>query len=309
MSAVAEELTLKLHTSCDGVVWYGDGAQAPCSSNLSVGGFVDSGRLDRRRVVRVLGCRENVPLLNRLYESAGTLLARLEVASPLLCENRTERNDPEITIFRMRQCLLSPALGGWHLFTPRDYVSYAIAERMADAPAWPDPTVQQLLRRHPAWEDLRFVRGLDEQALAQLIGLLRDPRWYVSPTKPERVAKLYKYLGLEPHVQRPLSSDGVLTEAQRRCFLVQSVWNTQEPPGSGELQIPGNFLWRARAKYGGWKGDLRASQMFVAYLRHVWLQGLTDRCDLFDPDLMFQTEDERAAYREHRRQVRRADSA
>lgn len=308
MSAVAEEQTLKLHTACDGVVWYGDGAQAPRSSNLTVGSFLDDGRLDRHRVVRVLGCRENVPLLNRLYEGAGTLLARLEVASPLLCENRAERNDPEITIFRMRQCLLSPALGGWHVFTPRDYVSYAIAERMSDQPAWPDPLVQQQLRRHPAWDDLRFVRGLDEQALAYLIGLMRDPRWYVEPTRPDRSAKLYKYLGLEPHVQMPLTANTVTTDVQRRCFLVQSVWNTQEPPGDAELQIPGNFLWRTRAKYGGWKGDLRASQLFVSFLRHVWLQGLTDRYDLFDPERMFHTEDERAAYREHRRQVRRADA-
>jgi hypothetical protein len=57
------------------------------------------------------------------------------------------------------------------------------------------------------------------------------------------------------------------------------------------------------AARGGDKGDLRASQAFIRYLRYNWLSGLESRKGakdgLFAPNLFFKTPAERAAYLEH----------
>jgi hypothetical protein len=57
------------------------------------------------------------------------------------------------------------------------------------------------------------------------------------------------------------------------------------------MERPGNFLWRRwRHAGGGWKGDLRASHVFVAYMVRTWQQQIVaaagGRWDMFVPDSM-----------------------
>jgi len=88
-----------------------------------------------------------------------------------------------------------------------------------------------------------------------------------------------------------------------RCANVLRTWKTVEPDAI-DLQDPANFLYRIyKAAKGGPKGDLRASQAFVRYLRYNWLDGIENRRGtkdgLFAPNLFFKTPAERAAYAEH----------
>jgi len=64
---------------------------------------------------------------------------------------------------------------------------------------------------------------------------------------------------------------------------------------------PGNFLWRVwREAGGGVKGDLRASQAFIRYLRANWLEIITQKKlganTFFLPDFFFKSDEERNAF-------------
>lgn len=300
---IAEELILKVHTAPDGVVWYSDGTRSPRSSNLPSSGFVTGPLFASPRSVRVLGAANNLDLVVDLYQQLGQSVARFEVASPLLCGTRRELHDPCVALFRMRQCLLPPALGGWHTMTVGDYVTYALAKRLRENPGELDHVGMALLCRHPAWPSLRFVRDLHPYFAAHVIATIRDPRWYVSSDTPYRTNKLRRFMGLDVVVQQQISSQAtlVIDEQARRNFYVLAAWQHKEPPTTAELQIPGHFLWRVWQAAGrGVRGDLRASQMFLSFLNYTWLQGLNrQQPDIFDPTRIFKNDDELTAYKEH----------
>lgn len=303
---IREEETLKLHTAPTGEIWYADAAHAPRSSGLVLADFLqDRNWLSRERSIRVLGLVANAALIKELYvRQLSQLIGRIELAGPLVCETAAERCNPEIALFRMRQCLLSASLGGWHAMTERDYPSYALASYLAGTDDYADEHAVRILQTHPAWPDLTFIRGVDPRNCARLLARTLDPRWYINPQFPERVAKLDEFLGLDPKTVHAVS-DSKRTPGggrEQRCRITLGSWKTNDPPGTAERSIPANFLWRTWfAAGGGPKGDLRASQQFVAYLRHTWLQALCKGQvnNLFAPDLLFKTLEERSAYLAH----------
>lgn len=300
---IAEELTLKIHTAPDGIVWYSDGTRSPCSSRMPSHNFVTGPLFTRPRSIRLLGTEGNVDLLVGLYQQLGQSVARFEVASPLLCSTRRELQNPQIALFRMRQCSLPPALGGWHTMTAGDYVTYALAKRLRENAGDLDATGLELLRRHPAWSSLCFLQDLHPYFVAHVVAAIRDPRWYVASDTPYRTNKLRRFMGLDVQQQAQVSSStSLVIDAQaRRNFCVLAAWQHREPPSAAEMQIPGHFLWRIWHAAGrGARGDLRASQMFLSFLNYTWLQGLNrQQVDVFDPTRIFKTDDELTAYKSH----------
>lgn len=111
-----EALILKLHVADNGDVWYADGMDVPRMAVEDRGGFVSSLAKRDSLHVRLLGTPQNAPLIVELYQKycSPRRPGILEVASPLLCESEPERHNPEVALYRMRQCLLPPSLGGWH---------------------------------------------------------------------------------------------------------------------------------------------------------------------------------------------------
>jgi hypothetical protein len=168
-----------------------------------------------------------------------------------------------------------------------------------------DDAAQAYFRMHPAHKALTFIPTLDAEVAAQLLATIVDPRWYVDRKSPDRAAKLELFLGLTPQVQTSVSTPKRLLHKGRelRCANVLRAWKTAEPDAI-DLHDPANFLYRIhKAAKGGAKGDLRASQAFVRYLRYNWLDGIENRRGtkdgLFAPNLFFKTPAERAAYAEH----------
>lgn len=307
MTAPGDERSLKLHTAPDGEIWLADGTRAPRPSGMQLDRFMDSGVWRQPvRVIRVLGLSYNAPLLTALFPwQSRHHIERLELAGPLVCTTVDERRDPEVALFRMRQCLLPSALGGWHIMTDRDYASYSLVTRLQTTGDWADESALSILMHHPAWYDLTFIRGLNPRMVARLLARIIDPRWFVDTRRPLRIARLENYLGLAPSVQRVASSPTTsLNFAGENCRLVLQSWRSADPPGRGELEIPENFLWRIWFAAGqGVRGDLRASQAFVCFLRHTWLAALCVRPGsqdgLFNPDVIFNNEAELSAYRDH----------
>jgi hypothetical protein len=230
----------------------------------------------------------------------------------MICESAEEANNPEIVLYRMRQICLAPSLGGWHDFSQQDYPSYVLNFPLTD-----DVSTECLvntLHTHPAWPAMSFVSGLSELALVFVVRHILDPRWYIDPEFPDRVGQLQFAMGLQPSVQRQIyDEDAKHTAAMAKCRWVLDSWKDKEPVGY-EWEEPGYFLWRIwRDTGGGSRGDLKASQKFIVFLRHSWLDAMYSNTTssgsdpLFAPDMLFHRADEVEAYKQHMQRYRDAN--
>lgn len=303
--AALDSASLKLHTAPDGTVWFADGTHAPIDSGMTVEQFVISLRDRAQPFIRILGTPSNALLAASIWPlcRSGGLL---QVGSPAICENKDERNDPEIALFRSRQICLPPSLGGWHDFTLLDYPAYALVARIFKDNQVCPPALE-ILHHHPAWPALKFIPALSEYWAAWVLCFVIDPRWYINPQFPDRIGRLRSFMGLRPSTQRLMLKPGYSadTPATIRCQAVMNAWKNSQPRGT-MWQEPGNFLWRIwRNSGGGPRGDLRASQKFLTFLRYTWLDALPRGTTsggsdpLFLPDMLFCGSREIEAFNRH----------
>jgi hypothetical protein len=307
MYSATDENIIKLHTDTNGHIWYAAGMNPPFNSEQRLDTFLLSPVLHGIGLsVRLLGISQNAELISTLYLRRYKNEIRLiEIAGPNILHSRDELADPQIVMRRMRAVDISPAAGGWHELSMHDYPTYAMLARLSRANYAFDEAAQSYFKIHPAYNALKFIPTLAEENAAQLLSVIVDPRWYVDRRAPDRAAKLELYLGLTPQVQSRVSTPKVmLTKAREvRCAHTLAAWKTVDP-ANVDLHNPANFLYRiCKAMGGGEKGDLRASQAFVRYLRYNWLAGLENRKGakdgLFAPELFFKTPAECGAYAEH----------
>lgn len=270
-----DDATLKLHTAQDGVLWYLDGDRPARPVQGDREEFLRGPAAKHAEKVRVLGARVNVPLiveLGLLHRSG--VLNGLELATPLAASSQALKSDPEAVLLAMRKWKDAPSRGGWHEMTSSEAISFCMANSLLAGAA--SEALRGLLF-HPAWPYLKLIPHLHSLSICHLIAEILDPRYYVDVDEPDRLSKLESYLGL-----------GDL--ASQRYRLTLSCWYGDKP-GDKELNSMAYFLWRVYCKYGSAeKGAVRASQKFIAYLRHTWLEGLyAGRLGepLFDPDSFF----------------------
>jgi len=284
--AVLDSTSLKLHTAPNGHVWFADGTRAPVGSGMSVSQFVDTLKERRQPFLRILGAMENVPLIVAVWPLC-RIDGKLQVASPSICENEVERKNAEIALYRSRQVCLPPSSGGWHDFTTADFTTYALAARIARDQKVTGSALE-LIRYHPAWPALQFIRGISDHWVAWVLAIMLDPRWFVNPARPDRIGRLRSFLGLRPATYRVLARDAAAPgTAAARARAVRGAWKNR-PPHGAEWDIPGNFLWRIWRNAGrGAKGDLKASQKFLVFLRYTWLDALPRTTTSGSPDPLF----------------------
>lgn len=302
-----EETTIKLHTDKNQHVWYSKNIGPPVNSGVIVDEFL---RLPvvtgLGNAVRLLGVPQNAELISELYlrRHKGEIRA-VEVAGPNMLERVADMDDPQSVLLQMRRADSAPACGGWHVVTAQDYPTYAMMARMLRTNFTFDTATAAYLRMHPVYRALTFIPTLQRLDVARLLTIIIDPRWYVDRRMPERAAKLELYLGLTPQVQTRVSAPNCFLRRNRefRCATVLWSWRG-ESVDRADLENPANFLYRIqRAAGGGPKGDLRASQAFIRYLRYNWLAALDSRSGphepLFAPDLFFKSKDEIDAFEAH----------
>lgn len=301
---MAELLTdlqsVKLTVDQTGEVWILNGYQLPHSTKQRAAAFVAARSLPAETVLRVPGLSRNAELLLALYAAVKRgEFAKLEVCSPLCCATQEERNEPDVLLYNSRRFACPPSAGGWHEFDDDDLVAYRLAERYGKPDV--DVAARQLdCLAHPAWPALMFPEGLDQSRLAELLGLIVDPRWFVDPGNPEQTNKLPQFLGLDPHSQSASKHDKAGRVTRNR--LVMSCWKTAEPPQIQHLR-PAQFLWKLwYAKGGGVRADLAVSKRFVEYLRLTWLSEVCrdgHKGRIFVPRFFFEDAETVAAYKEH----------
>lgn len=307
MQPQRDEVAIKLHTDAQGHVWYATGINAAKNSSQIVDTFLLSSVVNGMGMrIRILGVPQNAELITSLYlRRRKNEVASVEVAGPNICETREELADPETVMHRMRATPLTSACGGWHPLGDGDYLTYALIARLQRNNGVYDTTAAAYLNAHPVFHALTFIPTLSPQHVALVLKAIVDPRWYVDRRAPERQGKLELYMGLTPGVQKRVSDSDALLHKPRemRCAAVLDAWKNKHP-GAVDLAEPRNFLYRVHhAAGGGTKGDLRASQTFLRYLRYNWLDAADKRRGakdgLFAPELFFKTPGEQETYRQH----------
>lgn len=290
---------LKLHTAPNGDVWFADGDRVPVNSGVDVDTFIANiAAGTHRMLIRVLGTNPNARLITRLHQRLHRRVT-IEVASPMLCRRAAIRRNPQAALFNMRKCELPPSLGGWHQLSDRDYPAYALSHQIQTDRDFTDH-VSAIMKGHPAWYDLRFIDGVNPEWAAWLLTFIIDPRWYVDTEHPDRLNRLYSYLGLTPAVMHKVCSKTISTGVYARCRAALGVWHDSGRPPTSELDKPGNFVWRRYVTVGDdYRGALRATQLFIAYLRYTWLQAVSPAYELFVPQMFFKNDRDLAAYQAH----------
>lgn len=304
MPAQTDETSIKLHTAKDGKVWYASSINTAQNSEQILDAFLLSPVVTGMGLrVRVLGVPQNAELITALYLRRNkNEVISVEVAGPNICESPEELDDPETVLYRMRSTALASACGGWHPVGEADYLTYALIGRLRRTGDTFDSVAATYFSAHPVYRALSYIPTLSGAHAAQVMKTIVDPRWYVDRRAPERQGKLELYMGLTPATQKQVSDETKLLVKPRelRCSSVLEAWKTHHP-GAVDLTDPRNFLYRIHKAAGsGIKGDLRASQAFLRYLRYNWLAAADKRKGakdgLFAPELFFKTPGERETY-------------
>lgn len=283
---VQEAQIVKLHLA-DNQLWCADGLASPIEVP-DRSGFVRELSMKEHVHLRVMGTRENAPLICQLYEQlcGPCRTGKLEVASPAVCLTEQERKDPSIALYRMRQYHLPASLGGWHTVSELDYPSYAITTQLDRDGVVTDHT-RKLLLTHPVYHDMMFLPRFDSDALINLIANIRDPRWYIDLDHPYRISRLKSYLGLSPRYIRQMLVGKVTDIKTIRCQQVFHCWHGRVNHLPDNTN---NFLWKPWINsQGTWKAALATCHKFLIFFTKTWHQQLaqayfrTHELDIFTP--------------------------
>ena len=291
--------TIKLQLQSETQLCLADGMSVPVTAKRSYKDVFDLLQDRPAYHIRMVGLQQNVPLIVHLYETAKQLGKELclELVTPRIC--RTEADNSEISIYRMRQCHWPSSLGGWHRVTDAEYVTYALADEFRKSRRVYTDRAEELFRQHPAYRALQFIPTLHESSAACLVADILDPRWFIDLRHPHRVSPLLAYLGIHPKYA-PLSA--ATTVKGKRFRLVRRAWQSGDLYKEAENR-PGDFLWRRRNSAKSlMNGELRGAKDFVAYLSRNWhtalLKNNPQQVELFVPEQIFKPH-ELEAYTTH----------
>jgi hypothetical protein len=300
-------LSLKLHVDGKGEVWYLNGNGPPTQTGLPVAGFLLHPLCRGMPRWRIAGMPSNYQLtlslfLRSMQEERGIV----ETCSPMVCKTAADRLNPSKVLYGMRQFERPKSIGGWHVFKPEEYVSYALANQLQKTNGQVDELCLKILKNHPMWVFLSFIPDVNTEACAKLLGLIVDPRWYIDPIHPARGSRLRKFLGLDLPTMLGVIDKGPKQRLHDRCALVLAACDSKYDKTL--VKKPERFLWRIYGDAGERSGKtviakLRMAQAFIEYLRLCWLaalgRGPHQKEALFVPEHYFNKPEESQAFYDH----------
>ncbi len=274
-----------LHTDC-GELWFGVGRPQATRWPGSRSDFVRQDWVLNSDCIRVLGSNDNADLIVDLHNAKFKSGApcKIQLASPWAC--RLDRGVPEV--FRqMLEMAQAPSVGGWHTMNQCDYTVYALSVESRKARGKLTDTVMCLLQAHPAWSALSFIPTINFEVAAQLLYTIIDPRFHIDPANPDRNSRLKAFMGVEDaspgiHNVRAYLQDRAEQRHANfgRAELLLDTWcGGWRHVAAQDVVGPRDFLMRIVKIKAGHKGEdvavLRASHVFLRFLRDVWLDRLT----------------------------------
>lgn len=292
-TVVAEVESLKLTVDDHNIVWYLLNNGLPKSSGTDSSDFLKSIERFRSSHIRSVGSANNADLLKQLFEMRlHDEFDSLEVCGPQCCHDIL-RKDPELTLYSMRKWTAPVSLGGWHTFSIKDYISYALAAHYEFQTEY-TRYVENLVASHPLWPYISFIEDADAEAFSRLVGCIIDPRWFASEDDKETDG-LENYLGLVDDYHR---SDDLSKE--KRYQMVMDSWHGTKTGKSIKIATPRTFLQRIWSEHKG--SDYVACKKFIEFFRLAWLMVLCDTgqaTQLFVPQHFLSTGIELDAFYTH----------
>ena len=215
MTKLIDSSYLKVTSNEEGGIWIIDGDKMPKKMDIKVDEFVeDVVGSNKYKFVRVLASPVNYNLITKLYTlKEKGLVESLQLATPALMQS----NRPESSLLRMRLCTLPASLGGFHEATDDDFTIYTMARlarilrsieiKMLDCgnhiPLKLEREYKKVcsvmidtLNTHPVWQYISFIDSIDPVIAGVVLANIGDPRWFVNPDKPDRLSRMYSWMGL-----------------------------------------------------------------------------------------------------------------
>lgn len=292
MAKLIDSSYLKVIADNDHKVWAIDGDKTPKELGVYVDEFVNEIKATgRHKLIRVIASEGNHPLITKLYRcKMDGDLDSVQLATPSLLQ----KNKPASSLLRMRMCALPASLGGWHEMTSDDFVMYTMARLVyfyynLEIKTKKDgsPTLKSkkqmddifshitnLLNNHPVWPYLSFIDGINPVAAADVLTSICDPRWFVDPDRPDRLSKLYSWLGLSGHEG---SSQKLRRAASAKACWISDYVEFKRDSGllGKKLKDPSCFILKhANKKWGSddakWP-DSCVSKYLVKFIKLSWM--------------------------------------
>ena len=280
---------LFLHTR-NGTIYSSAGGPDTKSDTVSPAELLTYDWVKQAKVVKLLGTTENAALIMALHNyRLQHGLPTIKVGSPSLCRGTVGR----AVLREMQQLEYAPSVGGWHTLTAKDYCAYALTYATHCAAGKYTDEMNMRLKAHPAWGPLSFIPTLNKYWACHLLTEWRDPRFHVSTDEPDDMKLLNRFLGLGRrdgvgHIEQVLLDDGDAREPVMawRARTVLKTWSQGWASMHAQDEIsPRDFLMRVVQRVAASKDIpvalVRASYVFLRYLRLTWLDELAGEGDVF----------------------------
>lgn len=286
----------RIHTDGGGKLWVRAEGDARCVGGID--DFLQSSEFRYCSQVWVVGSRHNAEAITEIWPYRSETRS-IRIGSPGVCLTSEEREDPGVVLSKMDELIgAASSVGGFHTMTHYDYTVYQLVATVDESHYLKSSTARHLIKYHPAWPALSFIPTLDVDQACLLLSRIVDPRWFVSPGRPNRLQRLYTYLGL--HDVKSEFSGYNATQA----LTARESWSSLSDEDPLFAEDPSNFLWRIVEANGySNKGYYLATRKFVQFIRGVWLDNLVSSKSFdgwFVPEYFFSRDDEIAAFRKHR---------
>jgi hypothetical protein len=194
--------------------------------------------------------------------------------------------------------------GGWREMTELDAV--LLSAKVAMLTEKDNGKAIRIIRQHPVWRYVRFIRPFSEICAAAIIVAMGDPRFWIDfHGDIDSAAPFVNACIGKPPVPRLESRFGGVA-IPTLAKLSERIWRGDADSEAWYIAEPGAFLQRTYQRILSVKhNDPRAesaavaktSQRFAHYLRACWYDALEvlPARDWFDPSRFFQSEPEVAA--------------
>lgn len=234
----------------------------------------------RNRNVRVVGFKNNIKLVIKLYElKRKNIINSLQICGPDRYFYYFRENRIEELLFCIRSVSDNYYFGGWKEFSLKEYPSYAIYSIFNDIhdDAYKDK-IYHFLKFHPAWPYWSFVSNINIDCLASVVSHIIDPRWFLDFSSRVELAKIERYFGLTGKIYKNIVSGKCRGGVRTRYLDLLNCWKGKIPDKNSK----GSFVWDYwfRAKNSD-TADLYASRYFLKFLFLSWLDSLSSRQETF----------------------------
>ncbi len=264
---------LTLHHEPGDLIWYQAAGELPVCSRLTQAEFLVSDVYEQADAFRVVALSCNIGLIVEIYQRRlSGEIDSLQVCSPLAVTLAAGRQQPARILGDAAEWRQAPSMGGWQELTAAAFQSYLLGHLFRHGNN--AGQILDVFVKHPVYAGLSFIPHLAPFPCCELLAAILDPRFYIDTNKPNSTAKLESFLGLSPAV-----ASG---KRQHRRDLYELVLATCNGVADADQSFPGNFLcryWNSCSKLA----DLRTSQLFVRYLRSIWLDSLYRQAGSSEP--------------------------